>query len=654
MVLNHFLSPDKKNKFCAVKNLRNESDVEQFFILPLLNDLGYSEYYIETKATIKEVTMGKGKKKKNYKPDYICYVDKQHLKPVLIIDAKNPDELAEDGVNDAQLYASIIRRKLDEPKPVQYCFGINGFRTIVKHYDSDRIQYDLQFTDFQDGNLKFESLKTDMSRSVRAKSLQSSPQNFKFLKPDLNEIIGIFEACHNIIRRKDGMGPEPAFYEFAKIMFIKLDEDKRLRLDPELKKLIEAGNPLPIDKVRFAVHWISQNEDAEPNPVNAILFRQLRDKLEFEIRERRKKRIFEHDEQIELRRETIKEAVRLLENLDLHGIDEDLNGTLFQTFLNATMRGEELGQYFTPRTVVEFMTELVDLQANPEYMDKVLDGACGTGGFLIEAMAKMSGKIKNNPTLSNKEKEKLIQKIRDDCLFGIDFGKKPPIARIARINMYLHGDGGSKIYYADALDKQLRVDETLNPEQKSEMEELRKLFMKDQIKFDVVLTNPPFSMPKKKNEPDECAILEQYELAYYEGKNKSKKFRSSLESNIMFIERYYDLLKPKGKLLTVIDESVLNTNTDKSVRDFIYDRFLFKAIISLPRETFKRAGANVKTSILYLVKKSDPDEEQPVTFYHRSDNTGFDPNNVQKLDPSRSDLGIILEKFREYQRSGKV
>ena len=70
--------------------------------------------------------------------------------------------------------------------------------------------------------------------------------------------------------------------------------------------------------------------------------------------------------------------------------------------------------------------------------------------------------------------------------------------------------------------------------------------------------------------------------------------------------------------------------------------------------TFKRAGANVKTSILYLVKKKDEDYEQPHTFYAKSNNTGFDPDNVQKIDTSRSDLGHILEQWLKFQASGRI
>jgi len=69
-------------------------------------------------------------------------------------------------------------------------------------------------------------------------------------------------------------------------------------------------------------------------------------------------------------------------------------------------------------------------------IDKVLDACCGTGGFLIEAMADLTNKIYKNPSLSSTEKEQLVESVRTECLYGIDAGKSPPVARIARINMF--------------------------------------------------------------------------------------------------------------------------------------------------------------------------------------------------------------------------
>ena len=114
------------NKYCALNTLKNESDVEQFFVLPLLADLGYGPDYLDTKATLQQVGIGKGKKKRLYYPDYLAYARRGKEKPVLVVDAKHPSESAEEGVQDAQLYTSVIRRRMTSPKPEQYCIGVNG------------------------------------------------------------------------------------------------------------------------------------------------------------------------------------------------------------------------------------------------------------------------------------------------------------------------------------------------------------------------------------------------------------------------------------------------------------------------------------------------------------------------------------------------
>jgi len=652
LTLEHYVDDERANRYCKLKNLRNESDVEQNLLVHLLDELGYTEDYRESKETIPEATIGKGKKRRGYHPDFMCYSDKGHLRPVLVIDAKHPTKSAEEGVDDAQLYTSVIRRRLDEPKPVQYCIGSNGYKTIVKHHDRDIEEYRLDFMDFIDGNPKFESFKADMNRTARAKSLSIISEPFEFKKPDPNEIRGIFEACHKIIWRREFESPVPAFWEFCKLMFIKLNEDKKLRADPEIRRLIDAGKPLPRERVVFSTYYIATHEHGDPNPI-ASIFRDFRDDFETQIRRHEKKRIFNSDEEIDLEPLTVKQVVALLEHHDLIKIDEDLNGRLFQTFLSATMRGKELGQFFTPRTVVEFMTDLAQLRVTPDppYAPQVIDACCGTGGFLIEAMAKMTTQLKDDPlakVLSPHKKEEIEKTIKDEHLFGIDAGKNPPIARIARINMYLHGDGGSRIYFADSLDKKLKIS-VRDPELRTEREELQKLVLSEKKRFQVALTNPPFSMRRKAVESDQRAVLQDYECRKYVDSKGREKTKGSLKSNVMFLERYHDFLVDNGTLLTVIDESVLNTDSDRPFRDWMLKQYYVKAIVSLPQWAFFEAGSNVKTSILFLEKKHEPSDEQAYTFYARSVNIGYDK---MRQDEAKNDLPQIRDAYFNFKKTG--
>ena len=363
----------------------------------------------------------------------------------------------------------------------------------------------------------------------------------------------------------------------------------------------------------------------------------------------RLKRIFDDNEKIKLKPSTIKRVVELLEHYDLYGVDEDLNGKLFETFLSATMRGKALGQFFTPRSVVVFITKMAKLRADKEHIDNVLDACCGTAGFLIEAMAQMSEHIEENPSLTDVEKTTLKTKLKEELLYGIDVGEgPPPIVRIARINMYLHGDGGSKIFFLDSLDKEMTIEKGIEHEVVDEIKELRDKIFSKKLRFDAVLTNPPFAMRYSKKDEGQKRILEQYDLAYNPvGRDVTKKTRQSLRSSVMFIERYYELLKPHGKLLTVMDESVLNTKSNKVFRDYIRDKFIIRAVISLPQNTFVNTGSGVKTSVLYLVKKEKPEEKQPKVFMAISQNVGHTDSG--KLTPEASDLDDILEKFRKFE-----
>lgn len=649
------MSSHAANKFCSRSSLKNESDVEQFFVLPLLAELGFTPEYLETKATIPATSIGKGKKRRSYVPDYQGYTRKAKQKPVLILDAKHPNESVDEGVNDAQLYASVIRRKMEAPKPEQFCVGVNGDRLIVKHYDSDTALHDLSFGEFVDRNRKFEDLKKHLGRNGAAYKVAPS-DDFIFQKPDIGEIRSLFEACHDVIWKREFESPVPAFWEFCKLMFIKLHADKLLHTDKDLRERIETGKPIPRDKVIFSKDYLGRNTSPEnPNPI-ATIFETIRDDLEAQILTGKKKRIFDTTEHLNLGPLTIRRVVGLLQHHDLIRIDEDLNGRLFQTFLSATMRGKELGQFFTPRTVVDFMCDLADLRVTrkPPYAPLVIDACCGTGGFLIEAMAKMTRQLKEGPladVLSKREIEEIDQAIKDDRLFGIDAGKDPPVARIARINMYLHGDGGSRIYSADALDKQVRVIPTASPELKRELGQLQEAFTGEEpLRFDVALTNPPFSMKKEAKEEDQREILVEYESAYVQRKGV-RRLRTSLKSNVMFLELYYNLLKPGGKLVTVIDESVLNTNSDADHRERVFKNFYIRAVFSLPQDAFVEAGANVKTSVLLLDRKDEPSDDQPVTFYGRSENIGY---KGARINESLSDLPALLDAYQKFQQTGKA
>lgn len=418
----------------------------------------------------------------------------------------------------------------------------------------------------------------------------------------------------------------------------------------------------------FSVDWIESRErsmkmdsissdDISLNPINDIQFKTLLQHIQDDIDKKKKKRIFEVNEKIKLRATTIKGVIKKLERIDLFGIDEDMNGRLFETFLNSTMRGEALGQYFTPRSIVLLGTCLADLQINKEHIDKVLDASCGTGGFLIEALTIMRNVVRENKSYSKEDKERLISDMSNNYLFGVDAASIPNLARIARINMYLHGDGGSHIYFYDGLKKNIDVDKSSDHDLQLEIEDL-----KENIKengFDVVLTNPPFSMWYEKTNETQAKVLSGYTLMRIDEETNEK--RNRLRGSALFIERYYDLLKPEGKLITIIDETVLSAPQYDYVRDFIREHFFIEAIISLHGDAFQMSKARVKTSLIYLKKKKDKGGKQHSVFMYPSVCLGVDdmpittsPVKVKEArELAKNEIKEILKQFERYKKGEK-
>lgn len=650
------------NLFCDLTDLKNEASVEQFFVNRLLVDLDYRDRQIQPKTSISELTVSLGGAKTvKYKPDYIV----THRKlPRWVLDAKAPSENLDKWVAQCGGYCLALNQNFAESNPVDKFVLTNGVTTRVYKWDNATPILELAFSDFAIGNPKYEQLRTLLSSAA----LHSKPADeeiespdFPFHRPTAQQARMLFAQCHRVIWKSEVCSPTAAFTEFTKLMFVKLWADRQLRMDSKTKALLESNQhvKLPKSSVTFASHWLQANEHLTDNPVNDILFKTLRDDIERDIAFRKKKRVFDKHERIDLKPDTVRSVVARLQHYDMFGIDEDLNGRLFETFLSATMRGRELGQFFTPRSIVKLMTRMANLAASKSQMSKVIDACCGSGGFLIEVLTEMRNRIRQNKNLSLTEKNRLIDTLCNDCIYGLDFGKSPPIARIARINMYLHGDGGSKIYYADALDKELELIKGQDAEVQENQQELKDA-LTEGLLFDVALTNPPFSMTKELCNDAEAKILKQYDLARVPG---TSRYKSSLRSSAMFMERYRDLLKPGGFLYTVIDDTLLASDDFRSVRAFIRDQFLVRAIVSLPGDAFRRSGARVKTSILCVQKKTSPTDVQPPIFFAFAEKLGVDDltprATTEEVSTARSDAELEMNRIAsEYQRyidgDGKV
>lgn len=312
---------------------------------------------------------------------------------------------------------------------------------------------------------------------------------------------------------------------------------------------------------------------------------------------------------------------------------------MFEVFLNAAIRGKDLGQFFTPRSVVDFMTRISLRNIDLEKIPTILDGCCGTAGFLIEAMAYMTGLIRNDARYNQFDRDEKIKHICNECLFGIEANKRT--SKIARINMYLHGDGGSHIFHGDGLDETPTPSADMSDEEQAETKDQAKTITDSS--FDIILSNPPFSMNYQRNKNEDKRIIDQFTFT---------TGLSSVKSSVLFLTRYEKLLKAGGEMLIVLDDTILNGKTYEDLRKWILDKFIILGVHSLPFNTFLKAKANIKTSILHLRKKRNENDIQGTIFMSISNNIGHD--NSLRDTPSRNNLIEVLIAYLEWQRTGNI
>lgn len=178
-------------------------------------------------------------------------------------------------------------------------------------------------------------------------------------------------------------------------------------------------------------------------------------------------------------------------------------------------------------------------------------------GFLIEALTEMWRMIDLNQALSDSERKEQKRIVAEESLFGIDIARDPALSRIARINMFLHGDGGSRIYQLDTLDKQVSDLDSDDAELRREKAEFRQTVTSHTDGFaDVVLTNPPFAKEYSRKQASDAVLLDDYALGFETVRGRRRPVMT-LRSSVMFLERYHDLLVEGGTLVSVVDDGIL-------------------------------------------------------------------------------------------------
>ncbi len=388
----------------------------------------------------------------------------------------------------------------------------------------------------------------------------------------------ILTRCHNIIRDNDKLSPEAAFDETSKILFIKI---QRERTDGKVYNMSD----YLLEKEDYLDKYAIDNV-----PYYQFLFRQTKDKYKHE-------EIFDEHDAIKIREHSFETIISCLEVLNLATTEDDVKGIAFESFLGKTFRGE-LGQFFTPRVVVNFMVSVL----SPAEDMLVCDPCCGSGGFLISVFDAVRKQIEADSHASEVEKKKRIRKLSTKCLFGVDANAR--MARVAKMNMIMHGDGHTCVYHHDGL---LNVNGVY------------------ENRFDLILTNPPFGSRVNKNlliSSAECLTdeekrrrnIEEYgdsyikAMSYIEdniGAPLLSLFETGRYTNItevLFLERCLNLLKPGGRMGIVLPDGVLSNESLQIIREYIESRARILFVVSLPSDVFLSSGAAVKSSIMFFRK----------------------------------------------------
>jgi len=361
--------------------------------------------------------------------------------------------------------------------------------------------------------------------------------------------------------------------------------------------------------------------------------------------------VFEEDEKLLLDVKSIGYVASQLQNYSLLKADKDAVGDAFEVFIGPGLRGGK-GQFFTPRNVVRLCVEIL----NPKPDEKVIDPACGSGGFLIVALEHVWKKI--DEKYKHLPKERIGSKkteVASKNFFGID--KEFDLAKVSKAYMAIVGDGRGGIFCADTL---------VNPDEWVTLQR-GKIRLSS---FDVLLTNPPFG---SKIPITSRSLLEQYELGFRWKQDKrtrewerTDKVLDKQVPQILFIERCLNLLKPGGRIAIVLPEGVYGNPSDRYIFEYIFKNAKILAIVSCPHETFQ-PSTHTKTSVLFLEKVADNKKDYNF-FMAIAERAGHDKNGktIYKMDDRGNyildrdgnpivddDLPTIAERFKEFVNNGK-
>jgi type I restriction enzyme M protein len=402
----------------------------------------------------------------------------------------------------------------------------------------------------------------------------------------------IFKKCHDVIWSGGKLDPATAFDEMSKLLFAKIEDER------------STANGKHYD------FQVGKHEN------EVIVSQRVRDRYAAACRN--EPNVF--DEPIRVKDLKIQSVVRHLEGISLSETDLDSKGQAFEQFLGVVFRGG-LGQYFTRRQIVQFMVDILD----PHESDLVIDPCCGSGGFLLYSMKKVSADIEQDYAGN----QNLIHRKQYDFarrnIYGIEINEK--IARVAMMDMIVNDDGHTNIENNTGLNSVFR-----NPS----------IHLG---RFTVVLTNPPFGTNIKKDDRDALGQGQLASFAFGSG-------RKSQASEILFLERYHQLLVDDAtkhpRVGVVLSTGALNNPSNKQLINWIKLNFKILGVVNLPDFAFRKAGSGMKTCLLFLEKRIPPASDLESigdydVFFALAEHIGYDST----LRPDATEFPNILKHFRE-------
>lgn len=326
------------------------------------------------------------------------------------------------------------------------------------------------------------------------------------------------------------------------------------------------------------------------------------------------------DAAIELDPISIKFVDSRLSTLDLDNIERDIIGDAYEIFMGDAVKGQS-GQFFTPQNAATALVQMV----SPKPADKVLDLACGAGGFLV-ATYKYWKRLYSDVVSENARN-----------LYGVD--KDEYLTRLSKIHLACLARTTSNIFCADSL----VWDETI--------------LGTSENAFDVILTNPPFG---SNIQSGTLETLRKYLLAYKYKKGKDNTFAQSCDINeavppqVVFMEQCVRLVRPGGSIGIVVPESMISSKKYSFVVDYIMQHCRVRAVIGMPDDLFKtsgKGGTHTKTCLLVLEKYISAQTEPYDIFMAEAKWCGHDSRG---REIPKDDIPSIVNYYKEYANCGSV